>query len=464
MESSRLSPSLAVGKSATLDRALGVMDGVALSLSNVIGVGIFTVPGIVARMVPNPWAMLGIWLAGGLLAFMGAAAYAELAVLRPRAGGEYVYLREAFGPMAGFLTGWISFVAGFSGAIAAGAVALAEYLGHFIPAASDQLPLFILQFRILTFAVSKRDLVALLAILLVSAIHICGLRPGRLLQNTLTSLLVMALLVFVVFGFTFGSGSKEGFLHSTTELGAGNWMLALVPVMFTYSGWNAATYVAEELRDPRRNVPLILLAGTGAVTILYLLLNGLYLFALTPEQLSGQIHVGDLAARALFGSRMENAATLLILLSLAGGLSAWIITGPRIYYAMAQDGVFFRSAARVHPRFRTPARSILVQALWSGILVLSGTFEQLLIYTGFAILLFSGGAVASLFVLRRRETAEPGSFKAWGYPVLPAIFVFASLAMVLNVLVKSPRTIGAGVLIMLAGLPLYAWLVKRTKQ
>jgi basic amino acid/polyamine antiporter, APA family len=459
-----MSPPLEADKSATLDRALGVMDAVALSLSSVIGVGIFTVPGIVARMVPNPWVMLGIWLVGGLLALMGAAAYAELGVLRPRAGGEYVYLREAFGPMAGFLTGWVSFVAGFSGAIAAGAVAWADYLGHFIPAASDVRPFFILQFRILTFAVSKRDLMALLVIFLLSLIHICGLRPGRLVQNTLTSLLVMALLVFIVLGFALGSGSKENLLHPTGQLGAANWMLALVPVMFTYSGWNAATYVAEELREPRRNVPLTLLIGTGAVTILYLLLNALYLFALPSEQLSGQIHVGDLAARALFGSRMADAATLLILLSLAGGLSAWIITGPRIYYAMAQDGLFFRSAARVHPRFRTPAISILVQALWSGILVLSGTFEQLLIYTGFAILLFSGGATASLFVLRRRKTAEPGSFKVPGYPVFPAIFALASLAMVVNVLARSPKTIGAGFLIMLAGLPLYAWWIKRTKM
>jgi APA family basic amino acid/polyamine antiporter len=445
----------------TLERALSPADAAALLVSNVIGVGIFTVPGIVAGMVRSPWVMMSLWLAGGLLAYAGATAYAELAAMRPRAGGEYVYLREAFGPVAGFLTGWVSFVAGFSGAIAAGAVALAEYLGHFIPAAADTHPLFVLSLRVISFSPSRRDIVALATILVFSAIHVRGLRPGRLFQNTLTSLLVFGLGAFLVAGFCFGHGSLSHFSSPVTAFRLPQWLLAMVPIMFAYSGWNAASYMAEELRDPERNIPRALLLGTTIVVALYLLLNVLYLYALPPAQLAGVIRVGDVAAQALFGSRFAGVISALILLALAGGLSAWIVTGPRIYYAMAQDKVFFKMASRVHPRYHTPSASIWAQALWSSVLVLSGTFEQLLIYTGFAIILFSGTAVFALFVLRHKKAAVPRPFKVWGYPVVPALFVIAAFAMVVDAFVASPKTTGAGILIMLAGLPLYFWEKKK---
>lgn len=448
---------------AALDRALGPIDAAALLVSNVIGVGIFTTPGMVAEMVPHPWAILGVWLAGGVLAFAGAVAYAELASLRPRSGGEYVYLREAFGPVAGFMTGWISFVAGFAGAIAAGAVALAEYLGHFIPAAADSHPFLSFSIYFGTLSISRRELVALIVIFVLSGVHICGLRTGRLVQNTLTGLLVIGLLVFIICGFSFGVGSTKNLEPFGSGSGASNWLLALVPVMFTYSGWNAATYVAEELRDPLRNLPRSLLLGTVGVVGIYLLLNSLYLYALPSNQLAGIIRVGDVTGRALFGDRAAGVIAGLILLSLAGGLSAWIIAGPRVYYAMAQDGVFLQSAAWVHPRFHTPAVAILAQAIWSGVLVLSGTFEQLLLYTGFAVLLFSGAAVLALFVLRQTQRNRARTFKAWGYPIVPGLFVMASFAMVVNVFIKSPRSTGAGFLIMLAGLPVYFWSKKRNR-
>lgn len=440
-----------------LDRALDPLDAAALLVSNVIGVGIFTVPGIVAQMVPNPWVILGLWLLGGALAFAGSLAYAELGALRPRAGGEYVYLREAFGPLAGFMTGWISFVAGFSGAIAAGAVALAEYLGHFFPTLAENHPIFSIHLLILTLSISKRSLIALLALVFFSLVHIRGLRPGRFVQNTLTSLLLFALFLFIVFGFSMGSGSKQNLLTAPTQTSMTLWPLALIPIMFTYSGWNAATYFGEELRNPSRSVPRSLLVGTATVVVVYLLLNALYLYALPANQLAGVIRVGDVTAGALFGKKVAGVTSLLILLSLAGGLSAWIVTGPRVYYAMAQDGIFLRSAARVHPRFHTPAVSILAQAAWSGVLILSGTFEQLLIYTGFAVLLFSGGAVLSLFVLRGKIPDEKRPFKTWGYPVIPGLFVMGSLSMVFCAIIQSPKPSLAGMLIMMAGLPIYAW-------
>ena len=438
-------------------QVLGPWDSAAILISNVVGVGIFTTPGIVAALVPHPWAILGLWLAGGALAFAGCLAYAELGSLRPRSGGEYVYLREAFGPLAGFLTGWISFVAGFSGAIAAGAVAFAEYLGHFVPAAANTRPFYQLSLHFMTIGFSPRDIIALLVIFLFSAIHIRGLRPGRLLQNLLTNFLMMALLFFVATGFSIGHGSFNHLQASSNGLGFSKWLLALVPVMFTYSGWNASTYVAEEIRDPQRNLPRSLLLGTSIVILLYLMLNSLYLYALPVNRLAGVIRVGDVAAGALFGNGVAGLTAGLILLALAGGVSAWIVTGPRIYYAMAQDGVFFPSAAHIHPRFRTPAFSIVAQSIWSGILVLSGTFDQLLIYTSFAVLLFSGAAVLSLFVLRRKISEEKRTFKAWGYPVVPALFVLCTFILLINTVVKSPRTSGVGLLILSLGIPVYFW-------
>lgn len=439
---------------ATLDRALGPADAAALVISNVIGIGIFTTPGIVAQMVPQPLAMLGVWLAGGGLAFAGAMAYAQLAWLRPRAGGEYVYLRDAFGPLAAFLTGWTSFVAGFSGAIAAGAVGLVSYFGRYVPAAADSRPLLTIPLYFTDIRISAQKLTALVIIFGLSAIHIRGLGPGRRVQNMLTGLTLAALLLLIVLGFTSGTGSAEHLRGTGAPVNPMSWLLALVPVMFTYSGWNAAVYVAEEVRDPQRNVPRALALGTACVVILYLLLNALYLYALPPARMAGVIRSGDAAGEALFGSRAALLLTPMLLVSLAASISAMILAGPRVYFAMARDGLFLQSAARIHPRYRTPAAAILAQAVWSGLLVLSGTFEQLLIYTGFAVILFAGVAVAALFVLRRQAASMP----TWGYPVAPAIFVLASLAIVANAVSERPLVSAAGLAVIGAGVPIYWWL------
>jgi len=448
----------------TLERSLGPFDGAAIVISNVIGVGIFTVPGIVAGMVASPVAMLAAWLAGGALAFAGASAYSELAAMRPQAGGEYVYLREGFGPLAAFLTGWTSFVAGFSGAIAAGAVGFAAYLGRYIPAAADAQPFFRVPFFLFTLEVSPRSLVALVLIFTLAAVHFRGLGPGRLLQNALAGLKVLALAVFIAFGFALGSGSTQNFAAAPIDLRPASWLLALVPIMFTYSGWNAAAYLAEEVREPARNVPRALALGTGTVIAIYFLLNLLYLYALPPEKLAGEIRVGDTAAEALFGTRGAHFLTPIILVALASGISAMMMAGPRVYFAMARDGIFLRRAAQVHPRYRTPGVSILAQAAWSGLLVLSGTFEQLLTYTGFAVVLFSGLAVLALLLLRRRH-GPPQGYRSWGYPALPLLFIAASLAMVVNAVRESPKPSLAGLALMGIGVPIYwfYWFRQREK-
>ena len=437
-------------------RRLGPIDGAAIIVSNVVGSGIFILPAVVAQGVPHAGAMLGVWLAGGILAFAGAMAYAELAALRPKAGGEYVYLREAFGPLAGFLTGWTSFVAGFSGAIAVGAVGLASYLGRFLPAAGDTTSWFQLPLGLVTLSVSPQKAIALTAIGALTVVHIIGIGPGRLVQNVLAGLKVLVLVLLVTLGFTIGDGAVANFAESAGPVTPSAWILALVPVMFAYSGWNAATYVAEEIRDPGRNVPLAMGLGTVVVVAIYLLLNLLYVYALPVSALAGvDVRVVDVTADQLFGSAVAAPLAAASALMITASISAMILVGPRVYYAMARDGQFFSVVARIHPTYRTPAVAIVAQSLWSGILVLTGTFTQLVEYTGFAVVLFSGVAVAALFVLRRRESMTERPFRAWGYPLGPFVFVAASALIVVNAVWRSPGTSLAGLALIATGIPVH---------
>lgn len=413
-------------------------------------------------MVPDTRAILGVWLLGGVLALAGALAYAELAALRPQAGAEYVYLREAFGPLAAFLTGWTSFVAGFSGAIAASALALADYVGRFFPLAGDARPIATLPLPFLALSVSPRALVALACIALLAGVHIRGLGPGRVVQNTLAALKVSGLLLLLVAGFSIGHVAAPPIAAvevSSTSVGV---LLALVPVMFTYSGWNAATYVAGEIRDPGRNVPLALALGTGTVIVIYMALNLLYLQALGASGLSSvQGSLLDQVAERLFSFGVGDAVALFTIISIAASVSAMTLAGPRVYYAMAQDRLFVSRAAHVHRRFHTPAAAILLQAIWSSVLVLSGTLSQLVSYTGFAVVLFSGIAVAGLFVLRWREPLADRPFKVWGYPFTPGVFVLAAVVMVANEWWNRPGSALAGTAVILAGLPVYLFYTRR---
>lgn len=458
-------PSSGAGAPPQLARRLGPVDGAAIIVSNVIGSGIFIVPAIVAQGVPDAPGMLAVWLAGGLLAFAGAMAYAELATLKPHAGGEYVYLRDAFGPAAGFLTGWTSFVAGFSGAIAASAVGLASYLGRFFPAAGDTTPFVELPLGPAAVTLSPQSVVALTAIAGFSAVHIVGVGPARIVQNVLAALKVLVLLAFVALGFTIGTGSPANFADGAGAAMPSSWVLALIPVMFSYSGWNAAAYLAGEIRDPGRNVPLALGAGTAAVVLLYLLLNLLYLYALPVSELAAvEVRVVDAAAERLFGAVVAAPLAAASVVMIAASISAMVLAGPRVYYAMARDGQFFARLGRVHPRFQTPSAAIVVQSLWAGVLVLTGTFEQLVAYTGFAVVLFSGVAVTALFVLRRRDPAAPRPFRAWGYPAAPFVFALASLLIVGNAIWRSPGTSAAGLLIIAAGAPVYLFFRRRAAR
>ncbi len=446
--------------SASLDRRLGPLDASAIVISNVIGVGIFTTPGLVASMLPNTAAMLGVWALGGALAFAGALAYAELAAWRPQAGGEYVYLRESFGRLAAFMTGWTSFVAGFSGAIAFGAVAVAGHADRFLPGVGDATVIASWHLGPFGVVLSRRALAAIATIVVLALIQARGVRPGRLLQNSLTTVTVMCLVGFVVAGLIVAQ-TPPATAVLTHHPPANGWLIAMVPVMFSYTGWNAAVYVAEEVRNPTRNVPLALALGTASVVALYLALNALYVRVVPHNELIGAIGVGEIAAGRLFGSAAAAMFAALAILIILSSLSAWTLAGPRIYFAMARDGVFLRSAARVHPHYRTPAVAILAQTLWSALLVLSGTFDQLLTYTGFSVILFSALAVMSLFFVRIRGK-DTDTFRAWGYPWAPAVFCVVSFAIVLNTIISAPGPAFAGLGVMAAGIPVYWWTTRRT--
>ena len=449
----------------SLERRLGPLDAAAIIVSNVIGGGILFTPPLIAAGVPNPWLFLGIWLAGGVLAFCGASAYAELAALRPKAGGEYVYLRAAYGQLAGFLTGWVSFVAGFAGAIAAQSIVMVFYLDRFFPGAADHTPFLVIPLPYFPLTISRRTLLAIIAVAALSYVHYRGVGPGRLLVNFLAVLKVSALMIFIAAGFSLGAGSVANMREVAGPVAASSWLLALLAVMFTYSGWNAASYMAEEIRDPGRNVPKALALGTGLVIVVYLLLNALYLYVMPVGELAKvQGSVLDVVADKVLGSAAGNIMGIVSIVSLLASVSANIFAGPRVYYAMARDGVFLPAAARVHPRFRTPSVAIIAQGIWASILIMSGSADTLTTYTGFAVTLFATVAVAAVFVLRSREPNAERPFKALGYPFTPALFVIVGTATVINGVYSAPYTTLAGLAVMAAGIPLYLYFGRNSQN
>ena len=435
-----------------------VRDGVALIVSNVVGVGIFTTPAIIAQLAPEPGAMLALWIAGGCLALAGAMSYAQLGRMWPWAGGEYIYLSKAYGPTAGFLSGWTSLIAGFSGAIAASAVGLVIYLGQYFPRLASDHALVSLSFHFGAFTLSPRSLTAIGIIIVFAVLHACNLGAGKVTQNALALLILVTIVGFCVIGFAAGTGSWSHFRSSGVPLRRVNLLLAFIPIMFAYSGWNAASYISEEMYDTRRSIGPTLLIGTSIVVVLYAVLNALYLYAIPPAAMKNAINVGDVAAHALFGVG-RNFVTPALIIAQLGAISAMTIAGPRVYFAMSRDGAFLPSFARTSKRFGTPALAIALQALWSALLVTAGGFEQLVNYTGFAILLSSGAAVAGLFVARRRELRIRRAL--WLKMLAPAVFVVACAAIVVNSVWGAPKTSFIGMLLIAAGLPVFYWSRRR---
>lgn len=435
---------------AALSQEMGVGSATVVIVANMIGTGIFTTTGVMLSFGLNPRTVLLCWLLGGLVAMAGALSYAELATTMPWAGGEYVYLREIYGPLPAFLTGWTSFFVGFAAPGAAAAVGAAKYL-----AAAQLLP---------PGALAEKSL-AVLFIAALTAVHFCGVRLGSRVQNVLTGLNVSLLLALVVAGLA-ASSAEWSFLGTPPTSSGGNPLglgTALLLAMFAYSGWNAAAYLSEEVREPARTLPRSLLLGTAMVTVLYLMLNLVYFAGASSGALSGQIAVAEIAVRNLFGSVAAIWLALLISLGLVAALSAYTLIGPRVYYAMARDGLFFQFASQIHPRFRTPGLSIVAQGACAVVMVLTGTFEQLLFYIGFALGIFPWMAVLGVILLRRRDPQRERPYRVWGYPVTPVFFLTAMAGILCVSFIGRPGPALWAIGTVAAGIPAY-FLVARGRR
>jgi APA family basic amino acid/polyamine antiporter len=431
----------------SLLRILGVGSIVGIVVGTMIGSGIFIVPATVAGQVRSPLLMLAVWVAGGVLSVFGALSLAELASAYSEAGGLYVYLREAYGPLAGFLFGWTLFLVIDSGSIAALSSAFAtKYLPHFV----DMTPL-------------AGKGAAVLFILVLMAVNVLGVRRGALVQNVLTSLKFAALAGIVVAVFFFAPG-RWGNLAGPAPAGAAGggglisaFGLALVAALWAYKGFECSTYSSGETRNPSRTLPLGIIAGCGLVTLLYLLANAAYLYVLPAAAIARSDRVAADAMNIAVGPFGASVVSVIILFSIMGAANGHILTGPRVYYAMAKDGLFFRAMASVHPRFRTPHVSILVVGGWSILLGMSGTFEQLLRYVIFGHWIFMGLAVSAVFVLRKKRPDLVRPYRALGYPVTPGLFVLAAVFVTVNALIGTFWNSFAGLAIIALGIPAYLY-------
>jgi APA family basic amino acid/polyamine antiporter len=431
----------------------------------VIGSGIFVTTGIMAKNLPSAGMILFVWGLGGLITLAGALTYAELAAAMPEAGGQYVYLKEAYGRVAGFLFGWLLFFVYMSGGIAGLAAAFAEYFGGFFPALAANRTLFLLPFGFLGspegVPITTGKIVGLAVILVLSASNYVGVGIGKVIQNVSTVLKIGGVLVFIAVGFSFGRGSFQHFTVYPAGLDLGEALvtigLALIAVSWAFDGWNNLTFVGSEIENPGRNLPRALMAGTLGVTVLYLLVNLLYLYALQISELAGVVQVAEKAAVALFSPATATVISGVVLVAIFGALNGSILVGPRIYYAMARDGLFFRSAATVHSRFLTPANAIVAQAIWSCVLILSGTFEEIITFAMFVAIIFWVAAACAVFTLRKKRPDLPRPYKAWGYPVVPAVFIIASCGILLNTIMERPIESLAGLGITLLGVPAYLY-------
>ena len=442
-----------------LIRQLGLFDSTMMMMGIVIGSGIFLTTGIMAQAVPSAPMILLVWLLGGLLILAGALTYAELGVSLPEAGGQYVYLREAYGQLFGFLFGWKMFLVNMTGSIAALGVAFAEYFGSFFPSLSTKVMVFSFTLGSFTYTLSRGQLVAVAVILLLTAINYVGIAFGKSIQNILTVIKIGTILAFVIFGFAFARGASidlslnpEGWSFGQILTGFG---LAFVSVFWAFDGWNNINYVAGEIKNPKRNLKFALIMGTLGIILLYFFTNIIYFLALPVGEMKGVVTVAEKASASLFGATAAGLISAMILISILGALNGCIFVGPRVYYAMARDGLFFKKVGGVHPRFKTPGFSLVLQAIWASLLALTGTFEQLFTFAMFAGILFWVLAAAAIFTLRKKRPDLPRPYKAWGYPVVPLIFIVALSGILVNTLVRRPVESLAGVALMVAGIPVY---------
>jgi len=442
-----------------LERKLGLFPATNIVVANMIGAGIFTTSGLLMSGLNNPVLMLVLWAAGGIIALCGALSYGELGAAMPGAGGEYLFLSKLYHPVFGFLSGWVSFIVGFSAPIAASALGFSEYFTRAVPGLSA----WIQETGLMGPDLTKKVL-AVSVILIFTFIHYRGIKYGARIQNALTLLKILLIVILLTAGFSSGRGDFSNFAQGgSIPSGLAGWKtigLSLMWIMFAYSGWNASTYLGAEIRNPSRNLPGSLIYGTAIVMILYLGLNILYVYGINPEKMKGVISVGGLAMGSLFGKSAEVLFSILISFALFSSLSAFIIIGPRVYYSMAKDGLFFRSAAKIHKKFQVPSNSILLQCLISLVLVLSGTFEQVLTYMGFALGIFPLLAVFGIWRLRKNN---PGAVRIKGFPVTQLVYMTAGVLILILSFLERPMESSIALLTVFVGIPFY-FIFKKSSE
>jgi len=447
-----------------LVRGLSLLDATLLIVGSVIGSGIFFAPSIMAGYLQSPGLLLGLWVLGGLLTLAGALSYAELAAAMPRAGGQYVFLSEAFSPLFGFLYGWTLLLAINTGFVAAVALAFAKALGFFVPGIGEEHALFSAAGTTFTTA----QLAALVVIAVLTWLNVTGLRTGATVQNLFTLAKLAALGILVAMAIVTARGSAAHFQPvASLALGPEGVKVglfaalagAMSKALFSYDSWYTVTFAAEEVKEPERNLPRSLVLGTAGVTVAYAATVAAYLYLVPISEMAGvtENRIGTEAAVRMIGPAGGAFIAVAILISTFGCVNGLTLAGARVVYAMARDGLFFRGVARVHPRHRTPVAALLLHGLVAGVLTLTGTYSDLLTMTAFSSLLFNVLTVLGLFVLRRRRPDLVRPYRVWGYPVVPLLFVAVALFFLVYTPVAEPRYTGFGLLLTVAGVPAYLY-------
>jgi basic amino acid/polyamine antiporter, APA family len=452
----------------TLVRGLGLLDCVLLLVSGIIGSSIFLTAKDIAGPLPQPMLFLLVWIIGGVVSLFGCVAFAELGSMFPESGGQYVYLREAYGDLVAFLYGWMLFAVANGGTIAALSVASAAYTGQVFPIVSQEHVVLSLA----GITVTRAHVFGLLLIAILTYVNVVGLRWGALLQNLSTWTKFAAMAAFVVLGFAIGKGNWSHFdahgvgltmgLHPAQLISAMG--VALIAVFWAYDGWVYITWVAGEVKEPRRNVPLAMVLGVLVVGAIYMAMNMTYLYALPVTEIARHETIAHAAAAALFSPHAAMWLSLMIAVSCFSAAATCTLSGARVYLAMAQDGVFFKRMAVIHPKWRTPAFSLIGQGVWAALLTLSGRYDQLYTYVIYGMVLSYTLTVIGMFLLRWRRPEIPRPYRCAGYPWLPAIFVLVGTAWTLNTIITRPTQAFWGTAIVLVGVPGYLYWKRSNRK
>jgi basic amino acid/polyamine antiporter, APA family len=452
----------------SLVRGLSLLDSVLLLVSGIIGSSIFLTAKDIAGPLPQPVLFLLVWVLGAVISLFGCVAFAELGSMFPDSGGQYIYLREAYGDLVAFLYGWMLFAVANGGSIAALTVASAVYTGQVFPIVSQEKVFF----AIGSIVVSRANVLGLVLIAVLTWVNVVGLRWGALLQNLSTWTKFTAMSAFVVLGLAFGKGSWSNFeshgVGLTMGLGPAQLISAfgvgLIAVFWAYDGWVYITWVAGEVKNPRRNVPLAMVLGVLAVGAIYVAMNVTYIYALPLKEIATHETIAHAAAVALFSPRAAVWLSLMIAVSCFSAAATCTLSGARVYLAMAQDGVFFRRMAVIHPKWRTPAFSLIGQGVWAAVLTLSGRYDQLYTYVIFGMVLSYTLTVIGMFLLRWKRPDIPRPYRCTGYPWLPGIYVLIGTAWTLNTIITRPTEAFWGAAIVLIGVPFYLFWKRANRK